>query len=268
VTNRQLARIHAALRVRLRLRQQDVAAAAHLGHWKVGVLEAGELDELKVGEMRALFEALGASLQLTVFRRGADLERMLDEAHARLLGAVVALLERLGWVVRIEVTFSVRGERGSIDILAWHAAELALLVIEIKSELPGIDPLLRPLDVKVRLATQIAREQFGWNAATVSRVVVLPEDRTARRQVARHAGVLRTTMPSRSRDVRRWLRRPLGALAGIWFLSVDDSANTARNPSAIRRVQRPVSRTSRPAHAKDWLDKRVIDPHKVGSGDN
>ncbi len=268
MTNRQLARIHAALRVRLRLRQSDVAASAGVGRWKVVELEAGSIDGLKVGEVRALFEALGATLQLTAFRRGADLDRLLDEVHASLSGAVVTALERLGWTVHLEVSFSVAGERGSIDILAWHQLEGSLLVVEIKSELPGIDRLLRPLDAKVRLAPAIARDRFGWKPVTVSRVVVLPEDSTARRQVGRHARLLDTSLPARSREVRRWLRRPTGTLAGIWFLSIDSSGVATRNPSAIHRVKRPVSRTVELGRRGDELDIRLIDPHRVGRADD
>jgi hypothetical protein len=268
VTNRQLARIHAAVRVRLRLRQQDVADAAGLKRWKVSTLESERIDQLTIDDLRRSFEALGARLELSVRYRGAELDRLLDEVHATLVGAVVGMLKALGWLVRVEVSYSVRGERGSIDVLAWHPADGALLVVEVKSEVPGVDPLLRPLDVKVRLAPVIAREQFNWRAASVSRLVLLPEDSTARRQVARHASVLDEALPARSREVRRWLRQPRGAMAGLWFLSLGDSASIVRNPSAVRRVQRPRSRTrgvpDRPAGA----DIRLIDPHNVGLVDN
>lgn len=34
-----------------------------------------------------------------------------------------------------EVSFSIYGQRGVIDILAWHAATRSLLVIELKTEM-------------------------------------------------------------------------------------------------------------------------------------
>jgi hypothetical protein len=268
VTNSQVARAHAALRVKLRLRQRDVAQAAGIGRWKVVKLEAGEIDELKMGEVRRSFDALGASVSLVVSHRGASLDRLLDEVHAALLGAVVGVLQRLGWTVKLEVSFSIRGERGSIDALAWKAAERALLVVEVKSEMPGVDPLLRPLDIKVRLAAGIARQQFGWHSETVSRVIVFPEDRTARRQVERHATVLGEALPVRSRAVRTWLRNPVGVIAGLWFLSLGGSVDTARNPSSILKVQRPRPRSGRTARGSDVADLRLIDPHRVGQTDN
>lgn len=112
MTNRQLARLHATLRVRLRLRQQDVAAAAGLNRGRVTKLEAGQIDELRVREVRSCFEALGARLDLVAGYRGAQLDRLLDELHAAILGAVVAILRSDGWEVRIEVRFAIGGERG------------------------------------------------------------------------------------------------------------------------------------------------------------
>jgi len=269
MTNRQLARLHSSLRVKQRLRQQDVAAAAGLGRGRVTKLEAGQIDELRVGELRRCFDALGARLDLVASYRGAQADRLLDELHAAILGAIVAILSADGWEARVEVSFAIGGERGSIDAVAWKADERALLVVEVKSELPGIDPLLRPLDIKVRLAPRIVRE-FGWQPLTVSRIVVLPEDSSCRRQVERHAKVLDHALPVRSREIRAWLKRPTRALAGLWFLSIALPRDVRRNPAAVRRVTRPRSRTSgcatRSGRASDRdFDPglRLIDPHKV-----
>lgn len=249
------------------MRQEDVAREAGIGRWKIVVLEAAQIDELRVGELLRSFEALGARLDIVASYRGAELSRILDEVHPRLVQLILAILDSCGWQAKVEVSFSIGGERGSIDVLGWHPGTRSLLVVEVKSELPGVDPLLRPLDVKVRLAVRIARDQFGWDPATVSRVVVLPEDSTARRIARRHAVVLAAALPARSRAVRSWLRRPLGDLAGLWFLSVDRSFDTMRNPSSIRRVQRAHSVIGEREYGDDTWDSRLIDPHKVGLQD-
>jgi hypothetical protein len=142
-------------------------------------------------------------------------------------------------VTRVEVTFSVFGERGSIDVLAWHPATRSLVVFEIKTELGSVEGLLRPLNVEVRLATRIASEQFGWLAVRVACVVVFPEVRSVRRMVDRHATVFDAALPSNSRAVRAWLRAPSGVLRGRWFLSGLHAVTATRNPSAVRRVRRP-----------------------------
>jgi len=128
------------------------------------------------------------------------MDRLLDEGHARLSGQTLKLLRGWGWDTQVEVSFAHYGERGSIDILAWHAPSRTLLVVEIKSELGSVEGLLRPLDAKVRLVAGIAAERFGWRAAQVCSMVVLPENARARRQVARHAAVLDVAFPRRSRE--------------------------------------------------------------------
>lgn len=237
----------------------------------VSAIERHLIDDLRVGEARAVFAALDATLTLTAFREGAALDRLLDEVHARLVGEVVRILVAEGWIVHVEVTFSVDFERGSIDVLAWHPEESALLVVEVKSELPGIDPLLRPLEVKVRVAPRVALDRFGWEVVSVSRIVVMPEDRTARRHVDRHDSVLRAALPARSRQLRSWLRNPFGTVAGIWFLTTAAPARSMRNPSSIKRVRRPRAPGLHPqdvVSASTGISpddaRRLIDPHNVG----
>ena len=57
-----------------------------------------------------------------------------------------------------------------------------------------------------------------WGIAS-ERVLVLPEDRTARRAIERHAAAVDAALPARSREVRTWLRQPVGSVAGVWFLT-------------------------------------------------
>jgi len=115
-------------------------------------LEAGQAGGLTLNGIAAVFQGLGGRIDLRPMWQGAALDRLLDEGHARLSGRMLEILGREGWATELEVTFSVYGDRGSIDILAWHAASRTLLVVEIKTELGSVEGLLRPLDVKCRLA--------------------------------------------------------------------------------------------------------------------
>jgi hypothetical protein len=168
---------------------------------------------------------------------------LLDERHAQLIAAFVGLLSSLGWETRVEVSFNEYGDRGSIDVVGWNAERRALVVVEIKSELGSVEGTLRPFDVKCRLAAAVVRKRFGWEPRIVGRILLLPEDRTARRAVERHAAVIDPSLPVRSRELRAWLHDPVAAIGGVWFLSDGGPANTKRNPSAIRRVRRPKPRS-------------------------
>jgi transcriptional regulator with XRE-family HTH domain len=243
VNAKRIARAHRAIRRRLRRTQAEVSVASRVSRPKISLLENEKIARLYVGEVERSFGALGATVEIVVKWGGAELDRLLDESHALLVGLVVEEVRRLGWVVFVEVSFAVRGERGSIDVLAWHAATRTLLVIEVKSELGSLDGTLRPLDVKVRHAPTIAAERFGRpRPAVVGRVLVLPETSAARRTAARHAAVLATALPIRSREVRRWLAQRVGGMAGLWFLSSAQLVNAMKNPSSVRRVRKPATR--------------------------
>ena len=162
-------------------------------------------------------EALGARLSVRVYWHGEELDRLLDAAHAGIVDRVVAILVANGWEVIPEATFNNFGERGSIDVLAWHPGHRALLIIEVKSVVPDVQALLAGVDRKVRIAPAIAAER-GWRVRTVSKLIVLPDDRTARRRVEAFASTFDRAFPARTRAVRRWIASPVEAMAGIAFL--------------------------------------------------
>jgi len=184
-----------------------------------------------------------------VYWQGEALDRLRDERHAAIVERVLRLLTAEGWIARTEVSFSEYGERGSIDVFALHPKVGALLVIEVKSAVPDLQATLSNLDRKTRLAPGLARA-LGWEVDSVSRLLVLPEDRTARRRVAQHEATFRAALPMRTAAVRRWLRHPDHAIAGILFLT-----NVGQDDN--RRSRRPSRRGWRP------LRKRDSDPRKV-----
>lgn len=124
-----------------------------------------------------------------------------------------------GWQTAVEVSFSDFGERGSIDILAAHAAARAIAVCEVKSVIGSLEETNRMLDVKERLAPTIAGKRFGWRPLSVARLLIVPRDSSVRRAIEAHAATMRSVYPARSREVRVWLRRPAGPIRAIWFVS-------------------------------------------------
>ncbi len=231
--------MHRRLRQRARLTQLALSEKSGVPRWKIGRLEADDLAHLRFDEVSRCLAALGAELEVRALYRGAAADRLLDEGHAALVGVVVATLRRLGWEARVEVAFSEWGERGSYDILAWHAGARAVLVIEVKTELGSVEGTLRPLDVKVRLAPTVAQDRFGWRARLVGRALVMPEGRNGRRAVERHSVVLRAQLPATSRGLHTWLRAPVAEIGAIWFVSAPDGGAWQQNPSSVRRVRSP-----------------------------
>jgi transcriptional regulator with XRE-family HTH domain len=245
-------------------RQEDVGRRSGTSQDAVSRAERGRIEVMPVARLRALAAALDADLVITLRWRGGDLDRLLDEGHAAVCGAVASLLSPLGWEVHPEVTFSVYGERGSIDLLAWHAPTRTLLVIEVKTELTSVEETLRRHDTKVRLARGIAVERYGWRPLQVGRLLVLPDTRTNRRRVGRHDGLLLPVYPLRSGALRAWLRQPSRANAGLAFVSMTHLARRGRGPLARKRIGRGGTRTSpRPMSQPALLS--VSSTHQVRS---
>jgi transcriptional regulator with XRE-family HTH domain len=233
-----------ALRRRRRWRQSDLAAAAGVSQSLISLLERGHLDAMSVHALRAVLSALDARLEVGVRWRGGALDRLMDERHATLVNLVVAILSACGWTTAVEVSFNHFGDRGSIDVLAWHPLTRTLLVIEVKSEITSIEGLVRRLDVKTRLARQIAAEQRGWRPVFVATLVVLPEGTAARTTLRRFGAVFATTYPARGREIRPWLRHPAAALRGVWLLSPSNRSGGKSVEPAPNRVRLPRSGSS------------------------
>ncbi len=222
-----------ALRRRRGLSQERLARLVGVSRSTIARIERGRADRATVRTLIRVADALDATVNVRVLWHGEALDRLLDAEHADLSDAVLRLLRDTGWDLATEVSFNIRGERGTIDILAFHPETGSLLVVEIKSVVPDLQATLGTLDRKVRLATVIARER-GWRVQTTSRLLVLPDDRTARRRIERHAAIFEAALPSRTAAVRRWLRSPMGSLAGVLFLS-DVHQASARHRVGTKR---------------------------------
>lgn len=202
-------------------------------------LEAGHVASCRVGDVRRVFAALDARLAVVPSWRSGDLDRLVDARHASVIGAAT---ERIGgapgWDAQPEVTFSIYGERGAIDMLAWHDEARALLVVEAKSALNDVGGLLRQVDRYERLA-KVAAGERGWRPAIVGVWVCVPDDRTARRRLRRHELVVRRTLPNDGHDVRRWPEDPRTPLRALSFLPI---------PAVAQVRRRAPARSTRPAH--------------------
>lgn len=196
-----------AIRRRLGLRQLDVARRADVHRSTVGLLELGGAGQVSLDLTRRIMNALGGRVDVRPMWRGPHLDRLLDEDHARLAAAWKARLERWGWLVRAEVSYSRYGERGRIDLFAWHPRRRIVAVGEVKTDMVDAQDLLGPLDVKVRLAPMIAAG-VGWrDAVAVVPILLFKDQRTVRRRVARLTPLF-SRFDMTGRAATAWLRAP------------------------------------------------------------
>lgn len=204
------------------------------------MLEQGSARELTLGTTERILGSLDARLDVRVLSNGPELDRLLDANHAAITAAVKRRLERWSWVVRVEVSYSRYGERGRIDLLAWHPRRRLLLVVEVKTELVNVQELLGTLDAKARLATHVAAN-FGWEVRTVIPAIVFAEDPSNRRRVDR-LDTLFDRFAVRGRAAIGWMRAPTDPPSGLmWFVPV---RRGVRSLPATRVRVRAVSSTA------------------------
>jgi transcriptional regulator with XRE-family HTH domain len=236
-----------AVRLRRSMTQEQLAELAGVSRPIVSLVERGRAEETSVRTVRQVAAILGVSVTLNARWRGAEMAKLLDEAHSALVGSVVARLTAAGWIVLPEHTFSIWGERGSIDVLAWHPGRRALLCIECKTKLPDLQDVLSTMDRKRRLAREIAKLE-GWDPAFIGSVLTVPDQKWARNAVRRSAAVFDAALPARTVETRRWLACPSGDLRAIWFLANDGTANKGRRSGGQMRANpRRGAHTGRPS---------------------
>jgi transcriptional regulator with XRE-family HTH domain len=237
----QVGSVIRAVRIRRGLSQVQLAVLAGVSPSTVSLIERGHLDRAGVRVVRHVAAALEIALPFAPRWRGSQMARLLDERHAHLVGRTVASLSERGWIARPELTFSMWGERGSIDVLGLQPDLRAALVVECKSVIVDLQDLLSTLDRKRRLAPAIVEQEWGWQPATLGCVLVVPETSASRAAVARHAGVFDAVLPARTVQIRTWLHEPSGRVAGIWFLRICDPGRGKRIPGGPLRVAAPRS---------------------------
>lgn len=239
-----------AIRIRSRLRQSDVGAGARVPRAVVARIERGDLDGVRVGQLRAVVVALRADLDIILRWNGTELDRLLNAGHSAMHEVVVGMLTTAGWQVVPERSFSIWGERGVVDLLAWHATTRSLLVVELKTEIVEVQRLIGTVDRYRRLAPAIVRD-LGWEPVTVGTWVAVAESPTNHRRLGEHAGVLRAAFPSDGRSVPGWLRRPSGSLLALSFLSDARVANRTAARSSRRRVRAASRAVTGPTRAAE-----------------
>ena len=230
------------LRLRKGWPQRILGGRAHVSREMISRLERGDLSGMTFGSVDNVANALGATLHVQLRWQGEQLDRLMDAAHAAIQQSVVDLLTGMGWVVRVEVSFNHYGDRGRVDILAFHPRFRILLVVEVKSALGDLQDTLGRLDVKVRLGRQMARE-LGWNyVTTIIPALVLGDSRLARRTIVTHDALF-ARYDVRGRGALAWLRRPdqTTPTGLLWFSGRSDS-HQATNRRGQRAPKGPNAR--------------------------
>jgi transcriptional regulator with XRE-family HTH domain len=229
------------------MRQQDVAARAGVHRATISLIERGHSETLSFRVVARVAAVLEMRLDVVARWRGGELDRLVNAGHSRMHEFVAEMFDGLpDWITQPEVSFAIFRERGIIDILAFHAPSGSLLVIELKTEIVDVQALVGGVDVKARLAIRIARER-GWAARSVSVWVAIADSRTNRRRLAAHRSMLRAAFPDDGRQMRSWLRKPIGVLRVLSFVTPANGSSASQKWAPVKRVRRAAGRPTTPS---------------------
>lgn len=231
-----------ALRIQRNWTQRELAHHVGVSAGLISLVERSHLDSVSTRVLRRVAAALDCRIELRLFSRGGDVDRLLNAGHAALREEVMRFIGELpDWVQQPEVSFAIYSERGIIDILCFHPPTGSLLVIELKTELVSFESLLATMDIRLRHAKAIARDR-GWHATSVSGWIVVAESQANRRRARRQAATLAAAYPADGVAMRKWLKRPSGTIRALSFWSSSTRGSATQPFYTRRRVRKARSR--------------------------
>ncbi len=252
MNDQQLGALIRAVRRRRGLRQADLARLAGVSRATVSLLERGHWERLSFARVRGIAAAVDVRVEVTGRWRGGDANRLLSRRHSILAESFAAFMAgQPDWVAEPEVSFAVYGERGIVDLLAWHEPTAHLLVVELKTEFVDFNEMLGTLDRKVRLAGTIGASH-GRHARLVSAWLIVTDTRTNRRHARQHATMLGNRLALDGRQLRAFLRDPSKATTGLAFWTDSNAGSTS--PRVGRRSGERAGR--RPPKAAETAESR------------
>jgi transcriptional regulator with XRE-family HTH domain len=199
-------------------RDQRLSSLLGISQQSISRYENGSLGTCSAELLERWAASLGGYLHVEIRVNGQ--RPLTDARHAALQTWLVGLLVRFGWEVAAEVSFNHYGDRGRVDVLAYHLRLRILVIFEIKTRIDDVQDLLGRLDVKVRLGREIARQR-GWNPTAIVPALVIRAGSTNRRRIDAH-GPLFARFRVRSSASKRWLTRPtLPVPAGLLLFQRD-----------------------------------------------
>lgn len=234
--------------------QDELAERAGASQTRIWRMERGDANAFDLGTLDRVLAALGLRSTLEVEGRHlGDRDDQRDRVHAALAAALAGRLRRAGWIVESEVPTGAHAPTGWIDLVAFREQDAALLIIEIKADLPDIGGLQRQVSWYEREAPYVAR-RLGWRPERIVVAVVCLDTASIATRLREHRELLAAAFPADARAFAAWLSGPAAPFDGRRTLVVSDLAphrGLALSASALQGAR------SAPAYA-DYADAAAL----------
>ena len=222
--------------------QEQLAIRARTSQTKVCRIEHAASGASDLKTLDRVLSALGLRSTLEIEGRHlADRAEQNDLVHAAMGSAIVGRLRRADWAVEGEVRTGARAPTGWIDLAAFRERDAALLIIELKADLPDIGGLQRQVDWYEHEAPYVA-QRLGWRPERVAVAVICLDTAGIAGRLRDHHALLARAFPGDPRAFARWLADPTAPFDGRRTLVVTDLAPhraLAMTPSALHGRRTP-----------------------------
>lgn len=205
----EIGRLFRMLRYRREWTQVKAAEKARISRSVAQKIEHGDGATVSMGLVRKYAAAFDLRVDFLLVGRGAEVARLLDEEHAQIVADLAASLKRSAWIVEPEASFNVYGDRGRVDLLAYHRATKTVLVVEVKTILTHLGEMFGSMNVKQRVVGTLAGER-NWEVETIGTLLAVADTVSSRGIVSGHAALF-DEFDVRANEIRQWLSHPSGA---------------------------------------------------------
>jgi len=230
--------------------QGELARRSRSSQAVISRLENGLADVLDVLLVERVLDALGMRSELHVEGRHlGDRRRQREPVHARMTGFLAGQLARRGFVPALEMEVGAGSVRGWIDLMAFRAADRALIVDETKGDLPDVGAFQRSLAFYEREA-RAAANRLGWNPTRVVVLATMLDSATMAQRLMDNRELLTRAFPSPVERLLAWIDDPGAPAPFGWTLAMCDPASRSAawlRPTTLGSRRRP------PAYA-DYAD--------------
>lgn len=229
------------LRRRLGMTQAELSRRSGVSRRIIGLVENCRWEAVAFGRIAGLAGSLGARLypNLNWRAKGSIGWSTRRTPHSRTRSPDCCTAWP-GWSPSRSA--STTTATGDDTIVAFHPARGTILVVEIRTAIGDVHAMLGSIDVKVRLALQVARD-LGWTgASTVVPALVVADERSQHRIVGRNAELF-DRLSVRGRSARAWLRDPETGVSGLLFYlpMTDVRIVGVRKANRAQRVRKPAT---------------------------
>ena len=230
--------------------QRDLATRVGASQAAIWRLETGQPGRVDLALVEHVLEALGMRGSIGIDGRHLeDRRRQRDGLHAVMNGFSARRLDRLGSSTATEVQIGDQHPRGWIDLMAFRAEDRALVIEEVKTDIPDMGGLQRSLSFYAREARSVAAG-LGWQARSVVVLVVGLDSEAMARRLADNRAIIDQAFPGSVPVMAAWLADAGAPEPRGWTLAVVDP--TVRGDAWLRPTTLGARR--RPPAYRDYAD--------------